>query len=139
MNYLSRIARKHAIALNIIGKIPYTEQAVYDITEFLYVENKKYILTNNETQFKNECTRHDLIQNTENIILNTMDIAYYDKLEHLHKYSTNANRKLWNMLIFPTSRDRNHRIYMCNGLYIVEYYLSDKYDEKKRFVQFLTK
>ena len=139
MNTLSRIARKQAIALNIIGKIPYNKQAIYDITEFLYIENKKYVITNGEAKFRNECIRHDLIKNTENIILNSMEVAYYDILTDMNQCAIETNRKLWNMLIFPTPRDRKHRIYMCNGLFIVEYYLSDKYDDKKRFVKFLTK
>lgn len=139
MNPLSTIARKKSIALNIIGCMSYNQQAIYDITEFLYIENKKYILTNEETQFKNECIRHNFMKNTENIILNTMSTAYYDKLADLNQHANDMNRKMWNMLIFPTPRDRKHRIYMCNGLFIVEYYLSDRYDDKKRFVNFLIK
>lgn len=132
MNMLSRIARNQRIALNIIGKKTYNQQAVYDITEFLYIENKKYVLTYDTGEFKKQC-------HTEDILLNIMDIAYYDKLKELDQYANDTNRKLWNMLIFPTPRDRQQRIHTCNGIFIVEYYLSDKYDDKKRFVQFLTK
>jgi len=134
---LSRIARKQSIALNLIGSLHDNKQATYDITEFMYLENKKYILTNNATEFKNQCLHQHFTQNTDNIILNTMDVAYYDKLAYIHQCATNTNRKLWNMLIFPTPRDNKNRVYMCNGLFIAEYYLSDKYDDKKRFVKFL--
>lgn len=135
MSMLLRIARKQAVAINIIGCMPYNQCAIYDITEFLYIENKKYVLTNNTRDFKKECNRHHL---TNDIILNTMDVAYYDKLAEINEWATDANKKLWNMLVFPTPRDRKHRIYMCNRLFIVEYYLSDKYDDKKNFVKFLT-
>lgn len=139
MNILSRIATKHAIALNIIGKYPYNQHAIYDITEFLYIYNKPYVLTYEEKQFKYECMRCDLIKNTENIILNSMNVANYDQLADINQYTNDMNRRLWNVLIFPTPRDRANRIYTCNGIYIVEYYLSDKYDDKKRFVKFLIK
>jgi hypothetical protein len=132
MNVLSGIVRKKGFALNLIGNNTHNQRAIYDITEFLYMDGEKYVITNQKTDFMHQCEN----KNINSIILNITAATCYDELVDINKHASISNLKLCNMLVFPTleNRNANERIYTCNGLFLAEYYLSEKYDDKKRFM-----
>jgi hypothetical protein len=130
---LTKLARKPITAFNLVGSIKNTELAIYDITEFLFHDNRSYIITRDPNMFKNECNR----QTYSNIILNVTTNTDYNNLNELTKYTGSQNMQLCHMLVFPKKPihyiNDDNRFYRCHNIFFAEYYLSEIYDKRKHF------
>lgn len=126
------------IAFHLIGQSANTMKALYDISEYLYIDDHSYVITDNKSCFHREASnvKHD-------VILHISNLCSYDTMTELTykaRHVSDDRLAVCNLLVFPTPHireDVHKKIYMCNNTFLGMYYLDEKYTEKYLYVKYL--
>lgn len=142
----SHLFRRKTVAFHLIGQQANALKALYDITEYLYIDDVSYTITDNKPSFYREAAlvKHDVILHISNLC----DYGEMAELTRKAREVSDGRLEVCNLLVFPKPHireDVHKKVYVCKDTsgsgrfgkdaFLGMYYLDEKYSEKYLYVK----